>query len=249
MDKKIISIAATAICTLSISVTALGAVNNQYILKLCSPTFSYITSNGNELSEKLNSCIEKLNEQMAKCDKDLPENNFSDPCPDKNDPPLQEEEKPALPETNNPSEEGDTPSADENIIISSNQTAKEAALAAEVVDLVNKERASRGLNALSQDPSLQAAAQKRSQEQTVNFSHTRPNGNSCFSVLPEYGITYNGAGENIAFGQETPAEVVKAWMNSEGHKSNIISENFTDIGVGCYISPSGTIYWSQMFIY
>ena len=249
MNKKIISIATTAICTLSISVTALGAVNNQNILKLCSPTLSYIKASGSELNEKINNYIIQLNEQIAECDKPSPEINLSDPCPDKNEPPLQEDEKPALPETNNPSKDNDTPSADENTIISSNQTAKEAALAAEVVDLVNKERASRGLNALSQDPSLQAAAQKRSYEQTESFSHTRPNGNSCFSVLPEYGITYKGAGENIAYGQTTAADVVKAWMNSEGHKSNIISENFTDIGVGCYISPSGTIYWTQMFIY
>jgi len=117
------------------------------------------------------------------------------------------------------------------------------------VDLVNKERAAYGLNALSQDPSLQAAAQKRSYEQTELFSHTRPDGNSCFSVLPEYGITYKGAGENIAYGQKTPSEVVDAWMNSEGHRANILSANFTEIGVGCYISPSGTIYWTQMFIY
>ena len=79
------------------------------------------------------------------------------------------------------------------------------------------------------------------------FSHTRPNGSSCFTVLGEYGVSYRSAGENIASGQTTPAEVVNAWMNSEGHRANILGESFTSLGVGVY--KNGSSYtWVQLFI-
>ncbi len=78
------------------------------------------------------------------------------------------------------------------------------------------------------------------------FSHYRPDGTLCFTALDEQNVTYYGAGENIAAGQDDPQEVMTAWMNSEGHRSNILG-NFTAIGVG-YASISGTPYWVQMFI-
>lgn len=133
--------------------------------------------------------------------------------------------------------------------IATNQTEKEAVLAAEVISIINDIRRENSLSPLSANASVQNAAQIRSKEQTQLFSHTRPNGNSCFSVLSEQGISYKGAGENIAYGQKNAEEVVTAWMASESHRANILSKNFTDIGVGCYISPSGTIYWTQLFIY
>ena len=77
------------------------------------------------------------------------------------------------------------------------------------------------------------------------FSHTSPTYGSPFDMMKKFGITYRSAGENIAMGQRTPEEVVKAWMNSEGHRKNILNSSFTHIGVGHVASGN---YWTQMFI-
>ena len=121
--------------------------------------------------------------------------------------------------------------------------------AKEILDLVNQERQKAGLNALELDAALCNAAQTRSQEQTVVFSHTRPNGQSCFSVLDENRISYRGAGENIAMGQRSAEEVMNGWMNSEGHRANILNSSFTKLGVGCYQDSAGKLYWTQLFTY
>ena len=118
--------------------------------------------------------------------------------------------------------------------------------AAEVVRLVNAERAKQGLSALKVSTTVQSAAQVRAKEIKQSFSHTRPNGSSCFTALTEAGVSYRGAGENIAYGQSTPAAVMNAWMNSEGHRANIMNGSFTTIGVG-YTVINGTPYWTQMF--
>ena len=118
----------------------------------------------------------------------------------------------------------------------------------QVVALVNEERAKEGLPALKVDETLQAAALARAKETVRLFSHTRPNGTSCFTILKEYGISYHYAGENIAYGQRSPEEVVDAWMNSKGHRANIMNKNFTTIGIGYYQTANGTKYWSQLFL-
>ncbi|MEW8987156.1 MAG: CAP domain-containing protein, partial [Bacillus sp. (in: firmicutes)] len=99
-----------------------------------------------------------------------------------------------------------------------------------VVDLTNQERAKNGLALLKVDTA---------------FSHTSPTYGSPFDMMKQFGIAYQYAGENIAMGQRTPEEVVQAWMNSEGHRKNILSANFNYIGVG-YIESGN--YWTQMFI-
>ena len=129
-----------------------------------------------------------------------------------------------------------------------NNVSSESQYISEVVRLVNAERAKEGLAALQMDSTLNSAAQVRAKEIVTSFSHTRPNGSNCFTALSEAGISYNGSGENIAYGQKTPAEVVNAWMNSAGHRANIMSTKFTKIGVGCHNS-NGTYYWSQFFTY
>ena len=116
----------------------------------------------------------------------------------------------------------------------------------EVLRLVNVERAKQGLSNLSTTTSLRNAAYKRATEIQQVFSHDRPNGTSCFTVLDEFGISYRACGENIAWGQRTPAEVVNAWMNSEGHRKNILSPSFGKLGVGCYVK-NNTLYWTQLF--
>lgn len=119
-----------------------------------------------------------------------------------------------------------------------------SAYAQEVVNLVNAERAKEGLSPLSIDSKVTAAAQVRATEIKTSFSHTRPDGRSCFTALAEAGASYSGAGENIAIGQKTPSEVVTAWMNSPGHRANIMKPNFKYIGIGI----NGTA-WAQLFTY
>ncbi len=118
--------------------------------------------------------------------------------------------------------------------------------AAQVLKLVNAERAKEGLSALTTNTTLTSAANVRAKETKTSFSHTRPDGSSCFTALTQAGVTYKTAGENIAYGQKTPAEVVKAWMESPGHRANIMNANFHKVGIGVY-QTGGVIYWSQLF--
>ncbi|MFD1850446.1 CAP domain-containing protein [Oceanobacillus bengalensis] len=117
----------------------------------------------------------------------------------------------------------------------------------EVVELTNQERAKYGLSALEIDTELSKVAREKSNDMAVNnyFDHNSPVYGSPFDMMQSFGISYNTAGENIAKGQRTPAEVVNAWMNSEGHRANILNGNFTHIGVG-YVE-NGNI-WTQQFI-
>ena len=117
---------------------------------------------------------------------------------------------------------------------------------AQVVSLVNAERARQGLPALTVSTTVQQAAQTRAGELQTSFSHTRPSGASCFTALTEAGVSYARAGENIAYGQSTPEAVVQSWMSSSGHRANILSSSFTTIGVGCTV-VNGTAYWAQLF--
>ena len=118
----------------------------------------------------------------------------------------------------------------------------------QVVDLVNAERAKVGLSALSTMPQAEAAAQVRATEIISSFSHTRPNGTSCFTALDEQGAKYMASGENIAAGQATPADVMNSWMNSPGHKANILNPKFTKIGIGYAEGGSYRTNWTQMFV-
>ena len=117
----------------------------------------------------------------------------------------------------------------------------------EVVRLVNSERRAKGLSELTYDWQISRVARYKSEDMRENnyFSHTSPTYGSPFQMLKSFNISYRTAGENIAKGQRTPAEVVKAWMNSSGHRANILNPSFTHIGVG-YVSDGK--YWTQMFI-
>lgn len=116
-----------------------------------------------------------------------------------------------------------------------------------VVDLTNQERAKNGLAALKVDTALSKVAREKSLDMSKNgyFSHTSPTYGSPFDMMKQFGVSYQNAGENIAMGQRTPEEVVQAWMNSEGHRKNILNANFNYIGVG-YVESGN--YWTQMFI-
>ena len=116
-----------------------------------------------------------------------------------------------------------------------------------VAELVNVERAKYGLPALKLNTELSAVARLKSQDMRDKnyFSHTSPTYGSPFDMMKKFGISYRTAGENIARGQRTPEEVVNGWMNSEGHRANILNSSFTEIGVG-YVADGN--YWTQMFI-
>lgn len=88
----------------------------------------------------------------------------------------------------------------------------------------------------------------RAREIEGAFSHTRPNGSSFSTALKEQGASYRAAGENIAYGQRSAEQVMEGWMNSSGHRANILNAQYTAIGVGVYRSASGTLHWVQLFI-
>lgn len=121
--------------------------------------------------------------------------------------------------------------------------------AQQVVDLVNAERVKAGLTTLTVDENIEAAALVRAKEIEISFSHTRPNGTSFSTALTQQGVSYKGSGENIAWGQRTPQEVMTGWMNSDGHRANILNPRFTKIGVGYYQNAAGRNYWTQLFTY
>ena len=126
----------------------------------------------------------------------------------------------------------------------------ESAMEKEVLALVNKVRAENGLSALTwaEDVANVARAHSRDMINRGFFSHTNPDGLSPFDRLKNSGISYRTAAENIAYGQKTAEAVMNSWMNSSGHRANILNKNVKEIGVGAVKSQNGTVYWTQMFV-
>jgi len=159
------------------------------------------------------------------------------------------EQKPAeevqKPETQKPAENNNTQKPAEQ------KPAEEAKSLSEfeqrVVELTNAERTKQGLPALQIDTELSKVARIKSEDMQKNnyFDHNSPTYGSPFDMMKKFGISYKSAGENIAQGQRTPEEVVQAWMNSAGHRANILNNGFTHIGVG-YVESGN--YWTQQFI-
>ena len=118
--------------------------------------------------------------------------------------------------------------------------------ASEVVRLTNSARSQNGYAALVEDGALSEAAAVRAREIARSFSHTRPSGASFSSALSESGVSYLRAGENIASGQKSASEVVNAWMNSPGHRANILNSSYSRIG-SASVNIDGTHYWVQLF--
>ena len=122
-----------------------------------------------------------------------------------------------------------------------------AAFENEVIRLVNEIRVECGLKPLTTNWELSRVARFKSQDMVDNryFSHTSPTYGSPFQMIRDFGLSFRTAGENIAYGQRTPQAVVNAWMNSSGHRANILNASYTQIGVG-YVAKGN--YWTQMFI-
>lgn len=117
-----------------------------------------------------------------------------------------------------------------------------------VLELMNQQRANNGLQTLTTNDLLYQAATVRAKELEQSFSHIRPDGTDPFTVLDTYDISYYTAGENIAKGYATPESVMNAWMNSDGHRANILDSDFQSADIGVYQGANGTYYWSIFFI-
>lgn len=206
--------------------------------------------------------LEKLGiniSEIINCpDIDKPETEAPETNAPETDAPETEAPETNAPETNVPETEAPETNAPETNAPETNAPetnapetdgSQDVSAAKKVADLVNQERAKAGLAPLEVKVNLQTAAQVRAKEIEKSFSHTRPNGSSFSTVLAENGVDYRGSGENIAWGQRSPEEVMKGWMNSEGHRANILNKNFKYIGVGYHVNSNGTGYWTQLFTY
>ena len=171
------------------------------------------------------------------------------PEPDPDPPEQTPDETPDVPEQDPgvPPQQPEQPPADESPAPEApDDSDPQGDFAAQVAALVNAARAEYGLPALTVDAKVQQAAQVRARESAQSFSHTRPDGSSFSTALTEAGVSYTRSGENIAYGQTTPQQVVQAWMDSAGHRANILDAGFTHIGVG-HAVVNGTAYWAQLF--
>ena len=121
--------------------------------------------------------------------------------------------------------------------------------AEQVLKLVNEERAKAGVKPLAMSEELRSIANLKAKDMSDNnyFDHNSPTYGSPFQMLQKFGVHYSSAGENIAAGQRTPEEVMQSWMNSSGHRANILNANFTELGVGYYQGGSYGVYWTQLF--
>lgn len=118
-----------------------------------------------------------------------------------------------------------------------------------VLKLVNEERSKAGLNPLKMSEELRSIANLKARDMADKnyFDHTSPTYGSPFQMLQDFGVHYSAAGENIAAGQQTPEQVMNSWMNSSGHRANILNANFDTLGVGVYNGGKYGIYWTQLF--
>ena len=226
--KKMVPLALAAVMT---TTAAAGAANlPQEAAKRPASIYTYVYESGfrQHLLEKYFAliCGQFPGNQPEETPEQTPDTEQPEEMPD-NTPQQPDDNRPEQ----TPEEDGDSSQGD---------------YASQVVALVNAERAKYGLSALKVDSRVQQAAQVRAAETVQSFSHTRPNGSSFSTALTEAGVSYTRSGENIAYGQSTPQQVVQAWMNSSGHRANILNESFTTIGVG-YTVSGGTAYWAQLF--
>lgn len=150
-------------------------------------------------------------------------------------------------------EESEKPESPEKPDHSGNQNQKPqqnaGTKASQVVNLVNQQRQKAGLSGLKSDSELTRLAQLKAEDMAAKgyFSHTSPTYGSAFDMLKKAGYSYRTAGENIAMGQKTAESVMNGWMNSSGHRANILGSGYTKIGVGYAVNAKGTPYWVQIF--
>ncbi len=247
--------AAIAACTAPLSVHASGQATLSPDCSNPADRNSYagqwiVVNNGETVKEILQSLSEKcglnLDFLFQEDCKDDPSADIIVPeAPESEDTqPELPESTPSVPETNVPDTQPPVSTPEDEVETTPSDTVHPYVL--RIVELVNEERIKAGLNPVTLDTAASSAALIRSQEIVSSFSHTRPDGSSFSTALKEQGISYRRAGENIAWGQRSPEEVMEGWMNSSGHRANILGESFTHIGVG-YYQENGVNYWTQLF--
>lgn len=130
------------------------------------------------------------------------------------------------------------------------KSSEEVSIEQEILKLVNAERSKQGLSPLTLNWELSRVAKFKSEDMRDSkyFSHNSPTYGTPFEMIKNFGISYKTAGENIAAGQKSAEDVMKSWMNSSGHKANILNKNYTQLGVGYASGGSYGTYWTQMFI-
>lgn len=229
--KKLNIIITSAVCVSLMAVNASAASNE------CVTVFDKL--------DNISSIVNSVN--ISQCDaktilQQLLDNCFNGQLPELPQQPEQDE-TPIIPEVPEVPEQDILPDNNGNGNISGTVSELER----KVVELVNIERAKQGLSALSLNNKLSNVAREKSRDMQANgyFSHTSPTYGSPFDMLRQFGISYNTAGENIAMGYSSPEAVVSGWMNSAGHRANILNSNYSEIGVG-HISNGN--YWTQLFI-
>lgn len=181
---------------------------------------------------------------------ELPSPDYPMPDYPDNSLPTPELPSPELPDNSLPTPDQPTPELPDNSLPTPDQPSDEnqdEAVGA-VLKLVNEERAKAGLPALTLHAGATRAAQQRAGEIETSFSHTRPDGSNFTTALAAAGVSYRAAGENIAYGQKSAKQVMQDWMNSAGHRANIMNANYSSIGIGHYKNAAGVDYWTQLFI-
>lgn len=201
------------------------------------------SADSKELQNLLNNCLQNPSIEANNAIKEAIKRNTNQPA-----------NKRAVKNPAQTTQKTTQPAPSANDKATNNQTPKQSQTASsvnafekKVVELTNAERQKQGLKPLVLDEALSKVAREKSLDMQRNkyFSHTSPTYGSPFDMMKKFGISFRTAGENIAMGQRTPEEVVNAWMNSSGHRQNILNPNFTHIGVG-YVENGN--YWTQMFI-
>lgn len=261
MKKKVIALTLSAVLALS-STSAFAAVtepsnctntnldyNNllkNYVSKFKNSNYQFkVTLNGKTIN------LNDLNNKPVETQKPEVTKPVETQKPEVKQPEIKEPEVkvPApevkQPEVKEPVAKVPTPEAPAKDTVSSSNLNYEQ----KVVELVNVERQKAGLPALKLDSQLSNVARLKSKDMATNnyFAHQSPTYGSAGDMLTKHGIKWSAWGENIAYGQNTPEIVVNAWMNSPGHRANILSSNFGKIGVGYVVNSNGRPYWTQVF--
>ncbi|AZB42601.1 hypothetical protein CEF21_10040 [Bacillus sp. FJAT-42376] len=206
-----------------------------------------------QVQQLLGKQAQAAQQQQAQPGQEQAQNSQGQPCPAGQQP-----QQNQAPEQAQPQEKAQAPAQAQQQAPAKEQasekpkqeSAKSGALSEfeqQVVELTNKEREKQGLKPLAVDENLSKVAKEKSADMQKNnyFDHNSPTYGSPFDMMKKFGIQYQTAGENIAMGQKSPEEVVQAWMNSEGHRKNIMNPEFTHIGVG-HVAEGN--YWTQQFI-
>ncbi|PLR78384.1 sporulation protein [Bacillus sp. V3-13] len=240
MKKKLIfSVAAAAAMLMANPITDKADAASNSPIHAQVKVVSY--QSGNLTNEQINSILKKymsnynIQWNNVQVQQPAPKQQVAQPAP------KQQAQKPAAqkPATKAPAQQPAKAAAPASSQVS--------AFEQQVFELTNQERAKHGVPALQLDVQLSKVAREKSRDMQAKgyFSHTSPTYGSPFDMMKQFGISYRTAGENIAMGQRSPQEVVTAWMNSEGHRKNILNPSYTHLGVG-HVAQGN--YWTQMFI-